>query len=179
MLLETDRLTLRRFRPDDFEDYCSYVMNDDELAYMIKTAPIHTLEEAHSCFDWKLNRESERWYALCLKDESHKVIGGITIHPVPQEFAQHPALLGKSGASLSFSISRHYRRRGLMEEAVRALIVHLFQEEQLDYINCGYMDYNLPSRQMQEKLGFTYLLTDQFEEDGTTLTAIENVLYHS
>jgi len=179
MLLETNRLILRKFKQEDFDDYCDYVMNDDELAHMIFTAPIHTLEEAHSCFDWKLNRETERWYALCLKEEGGKVIGGITIHPVPEEWADRPELTGSRGASLSFSISRHYRRRGLMEEAVRALIDHLFHTEGLDYINCGYMDYNLPSQKMQEKMGFTYLLTDTFEVEGTTYTAIESILKKS
>ena len=176
MLLETNRLILRKFRQDDFDDYCAYIVNDDELAHMILTEPIHSIEEARSCFDWKLNRETERWYALCLKEEENKVIGGITMHPVPEEWASRPELSGCRGASLSFSISRHYRRRGLMEEAVRALIEYLFQTEGLDYINCGYMDYNHPSQKMQEKLGFTYFLTDTFEIDGTPFTAIENIL---
>lgn len=180
MLLETRRLSLRKFAATDFDDYCNYVMNDDELAYMMKTEPIHTPEDARACFDWKLNRETEVWYAMCLKEENQMVIGGITMHPVPQEFIrQRPELQDKNGISLSFSISRHYRRRGLMEEAVRALIDHLFREEKLDYINCGYMDYNHASRQMQEKLGFTYLLTDRFEEDGNEFVAIENILWRS
>ena len=180
MLLETKRLSLRKFAATDFDDYCHYVMNDDELAYMMKTEPIHTFEDARFCFDWKLNRETEIWYAVCLKDEKKTVVGGITIHPVPQEFIlQRPELQNKSGVSLSFSISRHYRRRGLMEEAVRALIDYLFHEETMDFINCGYMEYNHASCQMQEKLGFTYLLTDRFKEDGKEFVAIENILWRS
>lgn len=179
MLLETNRLLLCRYRSDFFNDYCANVMNDDDLAYMMKTAPIHTLEDARFCFDWKLNHKSERWYALCLKSENNKVIGGITIHPVPELICCHPVLLNKKGVSLSFSISRFYRRKGLMEEAVRALIDHLLYTEGVDYINSGYMDYNEPSRLMHDKLGFTYLLTDRFEEDGVTLTAIENILWRT
>ncbi len=177
MLLTTNRLTLCKYRPEFFDDYCANVMNDDELAYMMKTAPIHTLEDARFCFDWKLNRESERWYALCLKSENNKVIGGITIHPVPDYISCFPELLNKRGVALSFSISRFYRRKGLMEEAVRGLIEHLFSVEGMDYINSGYMDYNEPSRLMHEKLGFTYLMTDTFEEDGVSLTAIEHILW--
>ena len=176
MHLETDRLILCRYRTEFFDDYCANVMNDDDLAYMMKTAPIHTLEEARSCFEWKLNCEWEQWYALCLKNEGNKVIGGITVHPVPEYTQDLPALSGKCGISLSYSISRHYRRRGLMEEAVRALIAHLFQSG-TDYIICGYMDYNEPSRLMQEKLGFSYLYTDEFEEDGVLCRAIDNILW--
>lgn len=179
MHLETERLILRIYRQEDFEDYCAYIIGDDERSRMMLTDPIHTVEEARSLFDWKLNRKTERWYAMCLKEESGKVVGGITIHQVPKEWTNHPELLGKRGVSLSYSTAPLYRRRGLMEEAVRALIGHLFREEDIQYINCGYMDYNLLSGRMLEKLGFTYLLTDTFEMDGTTFTAIENILQRS
>ena len=179
MLLETDRLILRAHQPEDFEDYCAYIINDDERSRMMMTDPIHSVDEARSLFDWKLNHETERWYAMCLKEEDNKIIGGITIHPVPKAWADHPELLGKRGVSFSYSTAPLYRRRGLMEEAVRALIEHLFREEGIQYINCGYMDYNQPSRRMLEKLGFTHLLSDTFEMDGTTYTAIENILTKS
>ena len=64
-----------------------------------------------------------------------------------------------------------------MEEAIRALIDHLFRDENIHFINCGHMDYNHASCQMQKKLGFTYLLTDRFEEDGREFVAIENILW--
>lgn len=177
MLLETKRLILRKHRQDDFEDYCAYIINDDERSRMMLTDPIHTEEEARTLFDWKLNRETERWYAMCLKEEAGKVIGGITVHPVPLEIAQRPELEGKRGVSLSFSTAPLYRRRGLMEEAVRAIGTHLLNTEGFDYINCGHMDYNLPSQEFQKKLGYTYLCTDTFEIDGATFTSIENILW--
>lgn len=176
MYLETERMILRTYRQEDFEDYCAYIIGDEERGRMMLTDPIYTVEEARDAFDWKLNRETERWYAMCLKDEGGKVVGGITIHPVPEEWAARPELLGKRGVSLSYSTAPLYRRRGLMEEAVRAMIDYLFREEDIQYINCGYMDYNLPSGRMLEKLGFTYFLTDTFEMDGTQFTSIETVL---
>lgn len=176
MLLETERLILRTHRDEDFADYCAYIINDDERSRMMMTDPIHTVEEARALFDWKINRETERWYAMCLKEEDGRIVGGITIHPVPEEWTSRPELAGKRGVALSYSTAPLYRRRGLMEEAVRALIDHLFRAEEIEYINCGYMDYNDPSRRMLEKLGFTRLLTDTFEIDGTEFTAIENIL---
>ena len=176
MLLETERLILRTHRSEDFADYCAYILGDDERSRMMMTDPIHTEEEARALFNWKINRETERWYAMCLKEENGKIIGGITIHPVPEELANRPEIARKRGVSLSYSTAPLYRRRGLMEEAVRALIDHLFRTEEIDYINCGYMDFNSPSRRLLEKLGFTHLFTDVFEIDGTTFTAIENIL---
>ena len=64
-----------------------------------------------------------------------------------------------------------------MYEAVRGVIEHLFQEEQVDYINCGYLSYNAPSKALQEKLGFTYLLTNRFLFDCQEMESIENILW--
>ena len=177
MLLETRRLILRKFRQEDFADYCAYAI-DDEMCYMLKTDPIHTEEEARCCFDWKMNRENEEWYALWSR-EAGRVIGGITVvSPLPDYLSRRPELAGKRGCALSFAISRHFRRQGLMEEAVRALIDYLFRQEGFELINCGYMDYNLPSQRFQEKLGFTYLFTERFEDRGVAYAAVENVLWN-
>ena len=86
------------------------------------------------------------------------------------------ALRGRNGRSMSFCISRHHRRRGLMEEAVRAVIARLFDED-MDFVQCGYLSFNEASARLQEKLGFTYLTTQRFEEDGETIVAVENILW--
>ena len=73
---------------------------------------------------------------------------------------------GKNGKALSFAILPAFQRKGYMYEAVSGVIDHLFREEKADYINCGYLSYNAPSKALQEKLGFTYLLTERFQFDG-------------
>ena len=64
-----------------------------------------------------------------------------------------------------------------MFEAVSSVIDHLFLVEKTDYINCGYLSYNVPSKALQEKLGFTYLLTERFQFDGQEMESIENILW--
>ena len=67
-----------------------------------------------------------------------------------------------------------------MFEAVSSVIDHLFRVEKTDYINCGYLSYNVPSKALQEKLGFTYLLTERFQFDGfdgQEMESVENILW--
>lgn len=107
--LETDRLILRKFRESDFGDFCEFAI-DPEMCRMMGRADIHDEASARPTFDWLINHE-ERGYALVLK-ETGRVIGNLTVCPVPAELTGLPELRGKSGRSLSFSISRHYRRQG-------------------------------------------------------------------
>ena len=41
-----------------------------------------------------------------------------------------------------------------MPEAVKAVIDYLFNERDLDFLLCGYYDFNAQSRRVQEKCGF-------------------------
>ena len=76
-----------------------------------------------------------------------------------------------------FAMLPVFPRKGYMCEAVSGVIEHLFREEKADYINCGYLSYNTPSKALQEKLGFNYLLTEWFTYDGQEKESIENILW--
>ena len=173
MFLETERLGLRKICDDDVDAFCGYAM-DDEMSRMMGNALHHTKEDARLTFNWLKDRE-ERCYVLILK-ETGRAIGHLTVCKVQGELMKLDALSGKKGCSMSFCISRHCRRQGLMEEAVRAVISRLF-EEGMDFIQCGYLSFNDASARLQEKLGFAYLTTQSFEEDGETIAAVENILW--
>lgn len=174
LFLETRRLILRKFREEDFPDFWAYA-NDPEMCRMMGRDDMSDPETARFTFDWLKDRE-ERGYGLVLK-ETGKVIGNLTITLPPPFVVELRELAGKKGRSMSFSLSRQYQRRGLMEEALRAVIAHLFDVEGLDYVNLGHFDFNTASRELQKKLGFTYLTTERFSENGQELVSIENILW--
>ena len=173
MFLETERLILRKFRDDDFDDFCDFAM-DDDMSRMMGRDLLHTRADARLTFMRLKNRE-KRGYALVLK-ATGRVIGSLTVTQVPRFEAALHKLEGFAGRSLSFSISRHHRRQGLMEEAVRAVIAALF-DEGMDYIACGSFDFNIASAALQKKLGFRYLTTERFDMNGEMFTAIERILW--
>ena len=148
MFLETERLILRKFREEDFEDYYAYAA-DREMNRMMGQYDLSDQEDARGCFDWLKDKE-ERSYAVVLK-ENGKVIGNLNVTALPDFLLEMDLeeLRGKKGVCLSFCLSRHYRRRGLMEEAVRAVIDKLFLVEGMDYVQCGHFDFNLPSERFQ------------------------------
>ena len=176
MFLETDRLLLRKFQEEDFADYCAYAM-DAEMCRAMGNYLLDTEEAARDCFNWLKDRE-ERGYCLVLK-ETGRVIGNLSITRVHEDQAELPALAGRRGVSLSFCISRDYRRRGLMEEALKAVFRQLFEVEGFDYIHCGYFYDNAPSAALQKKLGFTHLTTQRVHVSGREDVGVENVLWRT
>ena len=171
IFLETKRLLIRE---EDFADFYAYA-NDPEMCRMMGRDDMSDPEAARFTFHWLKDRE-ERGYALVLK-ETGRVIGNLTV-TLPSPFVvELRELAGKKGRSMSFSLSRQYQRRGLMEEALRAVIRRLFEAEDMDYINLGHFDFNEASRELQKKLGFTHLTTERFTENGQELASIENILW--
>ena len=175
IFIETPRLLLRKVAEEDYPYFQNYLM-DREMDRMMLRWPCETEEDVRLGFEWFLHKE-ERAYVIIHK-ETGKTIGVLTVYNrVPECVAAEEAVLGKSGKALSFSVSRQFQRRGFMYEAVSAVIDHLFRVEKADYINCGYLSYNAPSKALQEKLGFTYLLTERFQFDGREMESIENILW--
>ena len=174
MFLETERLILRKFREEDFADFCAYAM-DLEMCRMMGNDPMDTEEAARVTFDWL--KDKEEWSCVLVYKETGRAIGNLNITPLPDHLLELPELAGKQGKALSFCISRQYRRRGLMSEAVRAVIDRLLNEEGMDYVQCGYFDFNAVSAALQEKLGFTHLTTLAHTPGGKEITVVENILW--
>ena len=175
--VETPRLVLRKVTEKDFS-YFRADLADKEMDRMMLRWPCETEEEIRLGFEWFLYKE-ERAYAIVHK-ETGETIGNLTVYNhVPECVANHEAVQGKNGMALSFAILPAFQRKGYMYEAVSGVIDHLFREEKADYINCGYLSYNAPSKALQEKLGFTYLLTERFQFDGQEMESIENILWRT
>ena len=150
MHIETPRLLLRPFTPDDFEDYFAYIM-DRQLQVDLGLEGVDDRDCALVNFQWLMdNRE----FIALESRESGRVIGHICVHPPYEKLADDPAFRGRKGASLSFAIAKRERRKGLMLEALRALLAELFQNGGLDYVDCEYACFNTASQALQEKLGF-------------------------
>ena len=70
-----------------------------------------------------------------------------------QELPEFNALKGRE---LGFVLSKKYWGRGLMPEAVLAVIQYLFEDVKLDFIICEHFLDNIQSCRVQEKCGFVH-----------------------
>ena len=78
-----------------------------------------------------------------------KVIGSLGIEEYPEKgFKEYTKLRGRE---LGYVLSKDYWGKGIMPEAVKAVINYLFNELNLDFLTCGYYVFNSQSKRVQEK----------------------------
>lgn len=117
-VLMTDRLCLRRKTAADIQDILLLRSNDAAMKYLDKPK-FETLEEASAFFqkteDGILNNENVSW-AITLKGEN-KFIGDISFHRIDK--AHHRAEIG-------YMLMPEYWRKGILQEAITAVIRYGF-----------------------------------------------------
>lgn len=147
--LETKRLILREWQLSDLDDFYEYA----SVPGVGEMAGWHYHEDKDKSLAI-LNRfiEGKRTFALVYK-ENNKVIGSLGVEKYGLE-DKLTEFLDYQGRSIGYVLSKHYWGRGLMVEAVSAVIDYLFNILNYDFLLCGNFDRNNQSRRVKEKLGF-------------------------
>ena len=170
--IETERLILRPFRQTDLDDFYEYA-SEKGVGEMAGWKHHQNKEESQQI----LNRfiENDKTFAIVLKS-NNKVIGSLGI----EEYGMEEALTefyDYIGREIGYVLSKSYWGKGIMPEAVKAVIDYLFKVLNFDFLTCGYYDFNSQSKRVQEKCGFKpyrKLVIDT--KLGTSETSILNLL---
>lgn len=146
LVLQTDRLILRTYRPDDWERVHIYGSDPDFSKYEFwgpnsvedtKKFVADMIEQSTSNPRYKFD------FAICLK-ESDLLIGGCGIRRETE--ASHVANLG-------WAINPEFQKQGFATEAAKALINFGFNTLGLSVIYATCDTRNTPSFRVMEKLG--------------------------
>lgn len=152
-MIETERLILRPWEDADAESLYEYAK--DPAVGPVAGWPVHTSVE-NSLEIIRTVLSGEENYAVCLK-EDNRAIGCVGLMIGEQSNIGLPDSEGEIG----YWIGVPFWGRGLIPEAVRAVIRHAFRDLGLEVLWCGYFDGNEQSRRVQEKCGFVYHRTDK------------------
>ena len=90
-----------------------------------------------------------------------KVIGSLGIENYKEE--DFPELDGLRGRSIGYVLSKDHWGKGLMPEAVKAVIRYLFETEAFDFLIVSHYVWNGQSRRVIQKSGFRYIKTIQLK----------------
>ena len=148
--IETDRLILCAWRETDLADFYEYA-SVEGVGEMAGWNHHQSTEESRRILDFFIS--GKKTFALELK-ENGKVIGSLGLEPRDEDAGLPEELQGRE---IGYVLSRDYWGRGLMPEAVKAVIDYCFQELSFDYLTCGHFDRNDRSRRVVEKSGFRFL----------------------
>lgn len=172
VILHTERLLLRPWRTEDLADLYAYARVDG-VGQMAGWQPHESLEQSRNILDSFI--EHRKTFAL---EFGGRVIGSLGIEEYNE--AQLPELSALLGREIGYVLSKDFWGRGLMPEAVRAVVRYLFETEGLDFILVGHFEHNRRSARVIEKCGFRYLKTLPYDTQlGTTEIARNYIMYRT
>ena len=148
--IETPRLILRPWQESDVEDFYEYARVDG-VGQRCGWLPHQNLEESRMILQMFMSEK--KTFALELK-ENGKVIGSIGLETRDADMDIPGNLMGRE---IGYVLNKDYWGRGLMPEAVKAVISYCFTELGFDWLTCGHFVWNDQSRRVVEKSGFRYV----------------------
>jgi ribosomal-protein-alanine N-acetyltransferase len=144
---ETERLFLRRMTLDDIDFYIKHFSAPDIVRSTLYDAPADlgtAIDELKKyCIDGFLNDSSIRW-GIALK-ESPDLIGTCGFYKWDKIAKQ---------AEIGYDLAASFRRRGIMAEALTAMIDYAFGPVRLDRLEALVEQSNEGSTRLLRKLGF-------------------------
>lgn len=148
-IIETKRLIIRQFEQGDLDDFYEYA-SVDGVGQMAGWNPHENKEKSQEILNMFI--EENKTFALFHRDDK-KVIGSLGIEKYKRE-NELTEFNNYIGRELGFVLSKDYWGKGLMPEAVNAVINYLFNELNYDFLTSGYFIFNNQSKRVQEKCGF-------------------------
>lgn len=159
--INTERLTLRKFHYSDAEDMLCLWVSKPEIQHLYSEPTYNTIDEVNELLEKYIqNYDNSDYYRWAIVDnDSNRCIGQIAFYLVDTK---------NHFAEIEYCIATDYQNKGLMTEAVRAVIKFGFEKIGLHKIQISTKEINAPSKRVIEKCGFTYegTLRDYFYYDG-------------
>lgn len=146
--IETGRLILRPWKLTDAKELYRYA-SDPEVGPPAGWKPHQSVRHSRRIIRAVLSKPGV--YAVVLK-ETGKPIGSVGI----MRAGQGSAPIKEDEAEIGYWIGVPYWGRGLIPEAVHALLHRCFAELNLSGVWCGSFEGNKKSERVQQKCGFRY-----------------------
>lgn len=148
MTIQTERLALREFEPEDAERFSTY-RSDPEIARFQSWDAPYSLEQAQRFIEELRGQEPGRpgeWHqiAVILRDTA-ELIGDCAFCVMAEDPQQ---------AEIGFTLAHRFQGRGYATEAVAALLGHLFQDRRLHRVRAICDVDNRRSIALLERLRF-------------------------
>lgn len=147
--IETERLLLRKFKIEDakqmFDNWAKDPENVKYLSWKAHESIADTYRVLNNWIDEYQCDNSYRW-CITLKD-TNEVIGSIDVIEMKEI---------RSTCEIGYVVSKKYWNRGIMTEALRAIIKYLFDKVNFNRIQLRHMVDNPASGKVMMKCGMKY-----------------------
>ena len=148
--IETERLILRRFTMEDVEPMFLGWATDPEVCKHMTWPPHENMEVTRELLErWTGSYGAADYYnwAIVLKENGPEPIGNISVVGINKEV---------DAATMGYCMSRAHWRKGIMAEALTAVIAFLFDEVGFNRVEADHDPNNPASGRVMEKSGMRH-----------------------
>lgn len=170
--LETDRLVLRRSRPDDAAAISSYRSDPRVHRYQgwERTDPQGVRDEIEAM---GARRPGERggWVQFTVEErDGHRLVGDVGLSPAEDE----PGVI-----KIGYTMDPAVQGRGYATEAVAALVAFAFDELGADVVRAYASAENAPSIRVAEKVGMQLVERYERTDDGRSWRGVRYEIHRA
>jgi len=154
--LETGRLILRPWQENDLTDFYEYA-SVPGVGEMAGWKHHESMEESQRILKGFI--ENKNVFAIIYR-ENQKAIGSLGLH---YSWANDESVFKDLKLKeIGYVLSREYWGKGLMPEAVKAVIDFCFYKCRMEALTIGHFSCNSQSRRVIEKCGFQFVKESQY-----------------
>ena len=148
--LWTERMTLRRYRPEDADDLHRYLGKDPAMVAYSGWNPYATLEMAQETVrDFISSYENDHTYSWIM-DIDDVIVGTIGGYDYKDDQIE-----------IGFSVVKGWQGRGLATEALKKVLEYLTENEKISCVTAWCAAENIGSRKVLEKAGMQFLCMEK------------------
>ncbi len=154
VVLETERLILRKFKLEDVEEIFKNWGSDDEVTKYVRWSTHKTIEDTKEYLEnvmQKYENDEFEW-ALTLKDTG-ELIGAMGTFVSEDDRIE-----------IGYNTARKHWRNGYTTEALRAVMNYLINEVGIRRFRCSHAKLNPASGAVMQKVGFKYVKDEYVEK---------------
>ena len=147
--IDTDRLMLRRFKPEDACNMFNNWANDSDVTKFLTWKPHGNIEVTKKIINqWidEYNHNNFYNWAIELK-EAGEVIGNISVVNLYENY---------QSCEIGYCMSKKHWNKGIMTESLKAVIDYLFSEVGFNRIEARHDTDNIASGKVMMKSGMRY-----------------------
>lgn len=145
--IETDRLILRRYVIEDADAMYKNWASDSEVTKFLTWQPHSSVDVSRSIIeDWLKEYSDEKYYhwAIVLKDNGNEPIGGISAVQMNEDISM---------VHIGYCLGRAWWRRGIMSEALKAVMDFMFDTVEVNRVESRHDPMNPNSGKVMQKCG--------------------------
>ena len=145
--IHTERLVLRRFRMEDAQAMFDNWASDEEVTKYLTWPPHETVDTTQMVLsDWVASYEKPDFYLWAIEFEGQP-IGSISVVELNADVEK---------AHIGYCIGKNWWRRGIMSEALKAVMDHLFDEVGMNRVEACFDTRNPNSGRVMAKCGMKF-----------------------